>query len=208
MTLSNCLKCNSPFDSYSKWGIKKYCSPSCANGRTKSELAKNQLSEKMQGINSYTKIKFCQCEICQITFMWNSVSKGSARHCNSESCFIQFKYNVRCGKVGGFKPNSTRVHRSIYNGQQMDSGAELQFAKLLDLHNIKWIKNSTQYFEYLPGKKYYPDFYLKDYDLWIEIKGKRYYRLDDPLRWASVPNHEVIWSNNLTLPLTIGGPKE
>jgi hypothetical protein len=42
----------------------------------------------------------------------------------------------------------------------MDSGAELAFAQLLDKHNIEWVKNSSTFFEYLPNKKYYPDFYL------------------------------------------------
>lgn len=86
----------------------------------------------------------------------------------------------------------------------MDSGAELLFATLCDTSNIRWVKNSTKFFEYLPNKKYYPDFYLPDFDVWVEIKGKRYYRKDDPLRWASVPNLEVIWSNDIKLPKVCG----
>jgi hypothetical protein len=34
--------------------------------------------------------------------------------------------------------------------------------------------------------KYYPDFYLKQYDVWVEIKGRRYIRSDDYLRRAAV----------------------
>ena len=82
----------------------------------------------------------------------------------------------------------------------MDSGAELAFARLCDKHRIKWVKNSTIFFEYSPGKKYFPDFYLKDYNAWVEIKGKKYYREDDPVRWAAVQNHSVIWSTDIKLP--------
>lgn len=80
-------------------------------------------------------------------------------------------------KMGGFRQNSTKVHRSMYKDSQMDSGAELLFAKLLDEAGIRWQKNSTVFFEYVydgKDKKYYPDFFLPELDLWIEIKGKRY----------------------------------
>lgn len=87
----------------------------------------------------------------------------------------------------------------------MDSKAERNFAELLDEHNISWVKNTTQKFEYKPNKFYYPDFYLPRYNAWIEIKGAFYLREEDELRWRSVPNHEVIWSSNITLPSCVGG---
>lgn len=72
----------------------------------------------------------------------------------------------------------------------MDSGAELVFAQQCDLHQIRWHKNTTQYFVFVDsaGKasKYYPDFYLEQYDVWVEIKGRRYIRPDDELRRAAV----------------------
>lgn len=203
-----CPNCNTHFNPEGKWGLKKFCSRKCANKRIKTKQDKEKIKDIMQGLGSFTKIKYCVCEVCSTHFRWDSITKGSTRHCNNTRCFQQFKYNVRKGKVGGFKPNSTRKTRSIYNGYQMDSGAELAFAQLLDKHNIKWIKNSTTWFEYLPGKKYYPDFYLEEFNQWIEIKGKYYLREDDTLRWQSVPGLEVIWANNLKLPTCFGGPME
>jgi len=112
-----------------------------------------------------------------------------------------------CANKNKYHPNSTRKTRSIYKEFQMDSGSELEFAKLCDEHNIKWVKNSTIAYEYTNSKNeirnYYPDFYLEEYDAWVEIKSKYYLREDDDLRWASVPKHEVIWSDNITLPLVI-----
>jgi len=86
----------------------------------------------------------------------------------------------------------------------MDSGAEYQFALLLDKHQIQWIKNTTTYFSFTDSagktRKYYPDFYLKDYDHWVEIKGERYIREDDDLRLAAVGNIERIMSKDIRLP--------
>lgn len=205
MTKIHCPKCNNKFDPTSKWGQKKFCSSYCAHSRAKTIKSKIALSIKMQGLGKFTKISFHSCEICSIIFMWNSIHKGSKRCCSDPVCFKQFKYNVRKGKVGGFKPNSCRKTSSFYKGYKMDSKAELMFAQLLDSHNINWIKNSTVWFEYLPGKKYYPDFYLKDFDAWIEIKGKYYIRENDSIRWLSVPNLEVIYSDQIKLPAVCTG---
>lgn len=72
----------------------------------------------------------------------------------------------------------------------MDSGAELIFTQQCELLKIHWHKNTTQYFIFTDSnnqqRKYYPDFYLKDYDIYVEIKGKRYVRPDDELRRACV----------------------
>lgn len=86
----------------------------------------------------------------------------------------------------------------------MDSGAELVFAKELDRRNVKWIKNDqsiNQAFIYsLNGKerRYRPDFYLPDHDIWVEIKGRRYIREGDEIRRKSVGKHvELIISNDM-----------
>lgn len=137
----------------------------------------------------YTKIY--QCCICQKWF------PGSRKVCDAKAC----RYENIKGKVGGFRPNSTRKHREFYNGFQMDSGAELSFAKLLDQHNIVWVKNSSKFFTYHESRKYYPDFYLPDFDLWVEVKGKYYYNPDlDPHKWATLDNLEVIWADQIRLP--------
>lgn len=198
--VNKCVACDA--DTYNA----KFCCSSCSASYTniakgpRTEDAKNNISTALKGVGSFTHIAYCKCEICNTEFLWNSITKGSKRHCGDATCFKQFKYNALKGKTGGYHPNSTRVHRSVYKGYQMDSGAELAFAQLLDKHNIEWIKNSSTFFEYLPNKKYYPDFYLPAVNAWIEVKGKKYVRQDDDLRWASVPGLEVIWSNDLKLP--------
>ena len=90
----------------------------------------------------------------------------------------------------------------------MDSGAERRFAELLDTNNIKWIKNKDKFFAYrdMSGKsrKYYPDFYLPDYDYWVEIKGLLYLNDNDPIKLASVgKNIELQMHNAIRLPKCI-----
>jgi hypothetical protein len=98
--------------------------------------------------------------------------------------------SVECSRKNSYHPNSTRVKNCVYKGYKMNSGAELLFAQKCDELGIVWHKNTEEYFEFIKsdGKmsRYYPDFYLKKYDIWVEVKGKRYIRPDDDLRRASV----------------------
>jgi hypothetical protein len=91
----------------------------------------------------------------------------------------------------------------------MDSGAERYFALILDQNGVKWIKNTSTYFNFVnsAGKtqKYFPDFYLPEYNYWIEIKGKRYIRPDDNLRLAAVGNIQLIMSHEIRLPDCVYG---
>ena len=211
-----CPKCHSQ---HGKTG--KFCSRSCANSR-------GPMSENDKKLRSeWSKAKLGGAAIDRNLAKKGGLARAAQRqqscpiiHYICPTCSSPFESRQKrvfcskqCGRdagaIGGFQPNSTIVHRSIYKNQQMDSGAELAFAQLLDQHNIQWIKNSSTYFNFVDSsgkkRKYYPDFYLPDYDFWIEIKGKKYIRKDDDLRLAAVgSNIERIFSHNLKLPSCIG----
>lgn len=60
------------------------------------------------------------------------------------------------------------------NEEVLHGGWELKVAKYMDEQKINWCK-SKEHFTYLFEEKeheYFPDFYLKDYDLFIEVKGQ------------------------------------
>lgn len=60
-----------------------------------------------------------------------------------------------------------------YKDNYFDSNWEVLFVKYLDFKNIKWIRPKKS-FDYLwnnENHKYFPDIYLPEYDLYIEIKG-------------------------------------
>lgn len=112
---------------------------------------------------------------------------SKCQYCNGDIKHVSYKsrkYHNECWKKcsGGFRKNSTIVHKYTYNGIKLDSGAEFQFANFLEINNVKWIKNQTYFIEYIgvdcKKHKYYPDFYLSEFDIWVEIKGKRYANLD------------------------------
>jgi hypothetical protein len=87
----------------------------------------------------------------------------------------------------------------------MDCGAERTFAELMDLHGIRWEKNTTKFFPYRDkygkSRKYWPDFYLPEHDYWVEIKGKFYLNENDPLKLKAVgSNIEMQMSNKIRIP--------
>lgn len=98
-----------------------------------------------------------------------------------------------------------RPKKTTYKGYVMDSGAELAFAKLLDQFGVKWEKNTTKKFPYKTAKgyirKYIPDFYLEEYDEWVEIKGRYYQTSNLKAQLEAVgPNIQLIYSDELRLP--------
>lgn len=70
---------------------------------------------------------------------------------------------------------------------------------LFDECGIPWVRNVSEYFLYNTTKKYYPDFYLPAHDVWVEVKGKYYFRANDMLKWSTVKNLHVVWHDSISL---------
>ena len=66
------------------------------------------------------------------------------------------------------------VSRIKYNNTIFKSSWEANFAKWCDLSGIKWEYEPRPFILILNNKKtrYFPDFYLPEFDIWIEIKGR------------------------------------
>lgn len=66
---------------------------------------------------------------------------------------------------------------SVYKGVSLDSTWELALVQRLDELNVKWIRadNLEHAVEYTTltqkSRRYYPDFFLPDYDVYVEVKG-------------------------------------
>jgi len=196
-----CKKCGQKF--IPQKGLLNYCSLKCRNARVWSEKDKlkkslaAKSSEKILCSNRSStrnrKVKFSSpCKLCNKPIIDMPHKKR--------------KYHAECWlKVsGGYRENSTIVNKCIYNGIKLDSGLEKLFAMLLDKANIKWSKNNGDvYFEYEDKKqkkrKYYPDFYLPEYDLWVETKGGLYKTLDKnyEMKINSVTNLEVLFNKDV-----------
>lgn len=87
--------------------------------------------------------------------------------------------------------------KEIIDGFRMDSSWESIFANYLKQHNIKWVKNKKP-FRYIfenEEHSYYPDFYLEDFNLYIEIKGQETER--DKVKYKSVKDLIVLKQNDI-----------
>jgi hypothetical protein len=98
-----------------------------------------------------------------------------------------------------------KPRKSTYKGFTMDSGSELKFAKMLDKHGVQWEKNTERKFPYTNSRgktcNYIPDFYLPEYDEWVEIKGRYYQTKNLKAQLEAVgDNIELIYSDELRLP--------
>lgn len=85
-----------------------------------------------------------------------------------------------------------RVKNIEYNGFILKGNWEFDVAKWLDLYKIRWT-NKVSPFRYEWNNSthlYYPDFYLIDYDYYIEVKG--YERERDRCKWSVVKNLYII----------------
>lgn len=84
-----------------------------------------------------------------------------------------------------------------YNGFKLNGSWELIVAKWLDNNNIKWtnIIKPIPYDWNNETHLYFPDFYLIEYDIFIEVKG--YERERDRCKWKVLNNLVVIKYNEI-----------
>lgn len=91
-----------------------------------------------------------------------------------------------------------RVKIQEYNGMKFHGKWEVEVAKWLDRNNIKFFRDEITPFEYFWNGKihlYFPDFYLPDFDVYIEVKGYETER--DRCKWKSVKRLVVFKKNEI-----------
>ncbi len=85
-----------------------------------------------------------------------------------------------------------RVKLVEYNGAKLKGSWELKTAQWLDSQEISWIHECSAFPYVWEGKdkKYYPDFFLAEHDLYLEVKG---YKTDrDVAKWEQFPHKLII----------------
>lgn len=90
-----------------------------------------------------------------------------------------------------------RVKKVIYKDIILDSQWEVDFAIWLDQNGIIW-ERPNKGFEYVYEDKkhiYYPDFYLPQLDVYVEVKG--FEREKDKYKWKALNNLIVIKSKEI-----------
>lgn len=81
--------------------------------------------------------------------------------------------------LGGYRPHPNRGQR--YRGIWLDSKWEVRVAESLDAANIKWTRPKTGFVWNEAGNKYYPDFHLTDFGVYLDPKNE-YLRSKDTLK--------------------------
>lgn len=85
-----------------------------------------------------------------------------------------------------------RVKIYEYNDVKLKGRWELEFAMWLDKLEVSWESESNPhpYFWNNSWHMYFPDFYLKDYDIYVEVKGFR--RDRDIAKWSQFKDDLII----------------
>jgi len=164
------------------------CSENPDKIKTKhSEKTKKKISEKMKIVNTNATRIWKKETIEKLRI---SSKKGNEKYWTKEN---REKHSILMKSIVKKHPESYstknvsgRVKTYDYKGVSLKGTWEVTIAKILDKYKIKWT-NKIKPIPYFWKKKwhlYFPDFYLLDYDNYIEVKG--YQRERDLFKWKYV----------------------
>lgn len=161
-----CENCGNEHDG--EYGSGRFCSTKCSRGfstKAKRKEINKKVSIKLKGpiyncINCNKPInKSGYCKICL---------------CKTDE-YRQMMSLHTIGKNGGYRKGAGRSNGGYYAKQYFDSQFEIEVAKFLDLHNIKWKRNTKRfYFNWLGKDTYYIPVFIINENLYLETKGYWY----------------------------------
>lgn len=174
-----CSFCLSPIDYERK--SNKFCSSSCAASynnskkQPRSEESRKKTSDALKGKKTNRNqqkiclVKFGFCKICENSYYFRgrSIRETCSRECQTHASVGNRTYI-----------NGRRLNIYYYNKHQqkeilLESSWEENIAKFLDEHEIKWIR--PKFIRWIDHegtpRLYYPDFYLPDFNLYLDPKN-------------------------------------
>lgn len=168
-----CTHCNNELE-YPK-RKNKFCSSVCAAShnnklrptRTSASKLKTSVSLKSRTA-PFTRVKFCSCEVCGNSFMWNSVTKGSNRFCSSvcQNTHISVVVSNRL---------KNPIYRKTHNyGRGKRSWMETSFETWLNENNVSSFSTETHFWNHETNKNIFVDFLFEDLKLIIELDGTQH----------------------------------
>lgn len=157
---------------------EKYCKAN-PNREKRSSVA-----ERCRGVSTKGRqLKYLQtCEFCKKE--WNTTLSGYKQHLkyciqnpektshvgtlHSEEWKQEASKRAKENNLGGW-----HTSRSFeYKGVKLDSSYEVKFAEDLDKNKIKWSRPKPLLYKLNEVEhRYYPDFYLDDYDVYVDTKN-------------------------------------
>jgi len=209
--MKKCEYCNIDHDG--KFGKGRFCSIGCAKGfstKVKRKFINEIVSLKMR--NGVPKNINSVCVICKSSF----ITEGRKKTCSDE-CNVLFRSGRLIGKKyktgderkkgsGGLRDGGGRSKMLLYTnnvGAEMKlNSEEIEIAKIMDNLKLNWERNKKGFgYADINGKfkKFYPDFYISDYDTYLEYKGWVTTEMDHKMK-DSLKRNEfkliIIYGNN------------
>lgn len=171
----------------------KFCSSICSGlsqpkEKCHSNETKFKISVSNTGKHYIRKCKYITfiCPICKEIFILKDILRSKKIYC-SKKCSIYdqqhgFKYSPK--PKGGFRPNSGSKKQwyisPIAGKVFLESTWEYILAKELDKNKIKWKRPEPISYIDMSAKerKYYPDFLLEDFNIYLDPKNPFLQKVD------------------------------
>jgi len=122
-------------------------------------------------LTGYNRCKLyqCVCIVCNTGFVHKSKRKTCSDVCYRKHLQNKARSNINCGGSVGYR-------RYYYKNTIFDSSWEVDIAKFLDDKNILWERSRKKHILWWSDKngnrrRYYPDFYLPNYNLYLDPKN-------------------------------------
>lgn len=211
--IRNCLFCKKDFNSTTHVNARTCCSVTCGVKYAQSytdplntsaslkEYYKNNIwtrnGEPAKYLGPKEKIHDYaerSCIVCKNIF--KPKRTATQKTCSKKCLLARQKESSRLHPNCG---GETNYKKHLHNGIYMDSSWEVELAKWMDDKHIKWQRSKLIWFFWTrsDGKKcrYYPDFYLEDYDVYLDPKNK-YLQIKDEEKLINVQteNNIIIFS--------------
>lgn len=187
-----CKTCNkeTKFIDNFQFKYREYCNQSCISKSTKLIKELNYDSEFIKKNSEFASIRIKQTLTKYYTEQNGAekqrqhmlkVHSDKDKHNKIIKGLINFTKSEKGREIHSIiaTKNAKSFHTgnmSYYNGIRMRSSWEVKFAAQLDEYNIIW-EYEPKIFKILNGKRYIPDFFIKDKNCFIEIKPS--YFVDD-----------------------------
>ncbi len=199
-----CENCSSTHDG--SYGSGRFCSVKCSRGfSTKSKRTEINRKVSLKLKKTVEPLELI-CEVCTNTFTALSLRRSCSKKC-SNLLQVGKKKIGNYSNNGGLRENGGRSKTTEYTniwGEKMKlNKEEIIVAQILDTSKVKWIRN-WKGFPYITKdgeqKKFYPDFYISEQNLYIEYKGWITEKMSHKMSDAQS-------RNNLKLLIVVGSDK-
>ena len=209
-----CKKCGKQFIIFCTQNqLKKspsYCSSKCSHSRSLSKKSRLKISKRLSdrfkesgawgGRSRFLGYEDVSCKVCAKSFTKKVSVKKST--CSKECLRILISRKVS-GKTGGPRRRGGTGKHSDYISKSgsifhCQSTMELKMCEILDNLNLKWKRNLNGFpYVTLDGKKrkYYPDFYIETFDIFLETKGYVNDEVIHKMTASNIPNLMIVKTN-------------